>query len=160
AEHDKLVAFVEKGGTLVRFAGPRLAAAPADDKLLPVRLRQGDRTLGGALSWTEPQRLAEFPGAGPFAGLSPPREVTVSRQVMAEPGPDLAGRTWANLEDGTPLVTGDRRGAGHVVLFHVTPEATWSNLPISGSFVDMLRRLVRMSRNQGAATASADGSAS
>ena len=36
-----------------------------------------------------------------------------------------------------------------MVLFHVTPEATWSNLPISGSFVDMLRRIVQLSRNQG-----------
>jgi len=143
-----LRAWVEGGGTLLRFAGPRLAATTGDDPLLPVRLRRGDRTLGGTLSWAAPQPLAEFP-AGPFAGLAPPRDVTVNRQVLAEPGPDLASRTWANLADGTPLVTGAALGKGLTVLFHVTPEATWSNLPISGSFVEMLRRVVQMARNQG-----------
>ena len=44
------------------------------------------------------------------------------------------------------------------MLFHVTPEATWSNLPISGSFVDMLRRVVQLSRNQGSIAANAEGS--
>ena len=50
-----------------------------------------------------------------------------------------------------------KRGKGTLVLFHITPEATWSNLPISGSFVEMLRRIVQLSRNQGAATANAEG---
>ena len=31
-------------------------------------------------------------------------------------------------------------GAGRVVLFHVTANADWSNLPLSGLFVEMLRR--------------------
>ena len=61
--------WIENGGTLIRFAGPRLAAAPADDPLVPVTLRQGERTFGGALSWAEPQPLADFPSFGPFAGM-------------------------------------------------------------------------------------------
>lgn len=152
----RLVDWVEKGGTLVRFAGSRLAAAGNDDDLLPVRLRTGERSLGGALSWTSPQPVTEFPKAGPFADLAPPTEVTVSRQVLAEPTPDIVERTWAALADGTPLVTGLKKGKGTLVLFHITPEATWSNLPISGSFVEMLRRIVQLSRNQGAAIANAE----
>src|SRR5690606_10566577 len=76
-------------------------------------------------------------------------ERTVSRRSLAQPSPDIVERTWASLADGTPLVTGAPRGDGTVVLFHITPEATWSNLPISGSFVEMLRRVVQLSRNQG-----------
>ncbi|ESY77230.1 RNA-binding protein [Mesorhizobium sp. LNHC221B00] len=155
----RLVDWVEKGGTLVRFAGSRLAAAGNDDDLLPVRLRTGERSLGGALSWTSPQPVTEFPKAGPFADLAPPTEVTVSRQVLAEPTPDIVERTWAALADGTPLVTGLKKGKGTLVLFHITPEATWSNLPISGSFVEMLRRIVQLSRNQGAAIANAEAAA-
>lgn len=138
--------WVERGGTLIRFAGPRLAAAPASDQLLPVQLRKGERELGGALSWIEPQPLADYPATGPFAGLPTPRDITIRRQVLAEPSSDLAVRTWASLADGTPLVTAADRGAGRVVLFHVTAEASWSNLPISGHFVDMLRRVVQLSR--------------
>ncbi|RDJ11399.1 DUF4159 domain-containing protein [Rhizobium grahamii] len=147
--YEPLQRWIANGGTLVRFAGPRLAAAPADDPLVPVILRQGERALGGALSWAEPQPLAEFPTFGPFAGMPKPTDVTVKRQVLAEPTPDLAERTWASLADGTPLVTTKPINAGRIVLFHVSAEATWSDLPISGNFVEMLRRLVQLSRSGG-----------
>ena len=155
--HERLIEWMNGGGTLIRFAGPRLAAAEYDEELLPVRLRTGERSLGGTLSWSEPQPVTEFPAGGPFADLAPPQDVTVSRQVLAEPSADIVERTWANLADGTPLVTSAPRGDGRVILFHVTPEATWSNLPISGTFVEMLRRIVQLSRNQGTITANADG---
>ena len=141
--------WIENGGTLVRFAGPRLAAAPTDDPLVPVTLRQGERTFGGALSWAEPQPLADFPSFGPFAGMPKPTNVLVKRQVLAEPTPDLAERTWASLADGTPLVTEKQLQAGRIVLFHVSAEPQWSDLPISGDFVEMLRRIVQLSRSGG-----------
>jgi len=140
AIHDAVEQFVEDGGVLIRFAGARLAAA--DDDLIPVALRKGGRTLGGALSWETPKQLAPFETSSPFYGLAAPEEVKVSRQVLAEPDPGLTEKTWARLADGTPLVTAARRGKGLVVLFHVTGDTTWSNLPISGLFVDMLRRIV------------------
>ncbi|MEI2300205.1 DUF4159 domain-containing protein [Ensifer sp. MJa1] len=143
--------WLENGGMLIRFAGPRLAGAPADDPLVPVVLRQGERTLDGALSWSEPQPLADYPPTSPFAGLEHPREVLVKRQVLAQPTPDLVERTWANLADGTPLVTTAERGRGRIVLFHVSADPNWSNLPISGSFVDMLRRSIQLSRAGGVA---------
>ena len=49
------------------------------------------------------------------------------------------------MEDGTPLVTGRTEGAGRVVLFHVTANAEWSSLPLSGLFVGMLERLTLLS---------------
>ncbi|MBB4229223.1 DUF4159 domain-containing protein [Rhizobium mongolense] len=147
--YEPMQRWIANGGTLIRFAGPRLAAAPADDPLVPVTLRQGERALGGALSWAEPQPLADFPNFGPFAGMAKPTDVTVKRQVLAEPTPDLAERTWASLADGTPLVTTKPINAGRIVLFHVSAEATWSNLPISGNFVEMLRRIVQLSRSGG-----------
>lgn len=133
--------WVEKGGVLVRFAGPRLESG--GDDLLPVPLRLGGRSLGGALSWSTPQQLAGFDSTSLFAGLDVPEEVKVTRQVLADParlGPDV--KVWARLKDGTPLVTAASRGQGRIVLFHVTANSDWSNLPISGLFVEMLRRIV------------------
>lgn len=156
---ERLNAWIEQGGVLVRFAGPRLAQA--DDDLVPVRLRRGGRTLGGSLTWEKPQHLSAFAGDGPFAGLAVPKDITVSRQVLAEPDAALATKTWALLEDGTPLVTGERRGKGVVALFHVGADMRWSDLPMSGSFVEMLRRIVDMSgytSTQGAGVAN-EGSA-
>ena len=105
------------------------------------RLRSGGRALGSALSWEEPQNLQAFPDSGPFAGLPLDQNVTVSRQVLAEPDMDLPDKVWASLADGTPLVTAKRQGKGLIVLFHVTANADWSNLPLSGLFVEMLRRI-------------------
>ena len=134
------------GGVLVRFAGPNLAAA--GDDLLPVRLRRGDRAFGGALTWTAPARLAPFPPTSPFAGLTLSPEVTVNRQVLAEPSLDLSERSWARLDDGTPLVTARPVDKGWLVLFHTTANTAWSNLALSGLFVDMLRRLSSLGRGR------------
>jgi Domain of unknown function (DUF4159)/Aerotolerance regulator N-terminal len=138
--HDRLARWIEDGGVLVRFAGPRLAAS--DDDLVPVRLRRGGRVLGGSLSWDKPQPLAAFSHESPFNGMTVPNDVTVSRQVLAEPDAALTENTWATLADGTPLVTAARRGKGLMVLFHVTGDTRWSDLPLSGSFVEMLKRIV------------------
>ncbi|MBX3492902.1 MAG: DUF4159 domain-containing protein [Parvibaculum sp.] len=144
ADHERVRQWVEAGGMLIRFAGPRMAEQ--SDDLVPVPLRSGGRALGGALSWSEPQRLAPFEAGSPFDGLDLPADVTVTRQVLAEPAPDLAGRTWARLQDGTPLVTAAKRGNGTIVLFHVTANSDWSNLALSGLFVEMLRRTVALSQ--------------
>jgi hypothetical protein len=140
--------WVEAGGILLRFAGPRLAEAdPADDPLLPVRLRAGDRTIGGALSWEQPGRLAPPDGESPFHGLEEGRaDIEVRRQVLSEPFAEADARTWLRLIDGTPLVTARRSGDGWLVLVHTSANAEWSSLPLSGLFVEMLRRIVDLGR--------------
>ena len=149
----RLAAWVEAGGVLLRFAGPDLS--DGRDDLLPVTLRLGGRALGGALSWSQPQPLSSFAPDGPFAGLVPHADVTVSRQLLAEPSIDLAQKSWASLADGTPLVTGAPKGKGWLVLFHTTAAADWSSLPLSGLFVQMLQRIVALS--QGVTGGDADG---
>jgi hypothetical protein len=144
-EKTAIVKWMENGGVVLRFAGPHLAEQ-ADDDLLPVTLRRGGRTLGGALSWEKPAKLAPFDADSPFAGIDIPDDVTVSRQVLAEPTVDLGGKTWARLTDGTPLVTAEKRGKGWLVLVHTTADPEWSNLAISGLFVNMLRRIVALSQ--------------
>ncbi len=148
---DSLNKWIDNGGVLVRFAGPHLAGA-TDDDLVPVKLRRGGRILGGSLSWEKPQQLAAFAREGPFVGMSVPNDVTVTRQVLAEPDSQLTDRTWATLADGTPLVTAQRFGKGLLVLFHVTADTRWSDLPLSGTFVDMLKHIVDLAGS----TASAD----
>ncbi len=151
---ERLTRWVDQGGVLVRFAGPRLAAS--DDELVPVKLRRGGRILGGSLSWDKPQQLAGFSRESPFNGMLVPNDVTVTRQVLAEPDAGLSDHTWATLGDGTPLVTAARRGKGMIVLFHVTADTRWSDLPLSGAFVDMLKRIVGLSGADAAPEAKAE----
>ena len=131
--------FLTDGGSLIRFSGPNLAAK-ADD-LLPVKLRPASRNLGGAISWEKPKKIAQFEHSSPFYEFSIPDDILISRQLLAEPTNDLNDKTWVRLEDGTPLVTAERRGKGLLVFFHISAETSWSNLPISGLFIDMLNKL-------------------
>ncbi|MEP0339872.1 MAG: DUF4159 domain-containing protein [Alphaproteobacteria bacterium] len=145
--------WMEDGGVALRFAGPLLAQATSgqaiqggDLPLVPVPLRRGDRVIGGAMSWTQPASLAPFGAESPFNGLAVPSDVTVTRQVLAQPSLDLERKTWARLSDGTPLVTAERQGKGWLVLFHTTANTQWSNLALSGLLVEMLQRLVGLSQ--------------
>ena len=64
-ERDAVTSWVEKGGLLIRFAGPRTAEQPIGetDPLLPVRLLGGDRAAG---------RRAVLERAAPAWRRSPP----------------------------------------------------------------------------------------
>ena len=139
---EELDQWVQSGGMLIRFAGPRLEQG--GDELLPVALRRGGRTLGGSLSWSTPQPLAPFEEQSPFRGLAVPEDVRINRQVLADPTVSTDAEIWARLADGTPLVTASHLGKGYIVLFHVTANSDWSNLPISGLFVEMLRRVMTL----------------
>ena len=150
-QQDIVAKWVDGGGVLLRFAGPKLAGA--QDGLIPVVLREGGRSLGSALSWETPQGLQAFPESSPFAGLVIDPTVKVTRQVLAEPDADLPAKVWASLNDGTPLVTAAKRGKGLLVLVHVTANADWSNLPVSGLFVEMLRRVLDLAPAAGGGTA-------
>lgn len=144
-ETEALLGWIGEGGLLVRFAGPHLASSDvgrdALDPLLPVRLRTGGRVVGGTMSWGEPKALAPFEEGSPFFGLTILPDVTVTAQILAQPGPELAAAAIARLVDGTPLVTRRQVTDGQIVLFHVSANAEWSTVPLSGLFVQMLERL-------------------
>jgi hypothetical protein len=143
SDADAVQKFLKGGGVLIRFAGPRMSNGT--DELVPVALRTGGRYLGSAMAWNQPQHLAPFLNASPFNGLAIPAEVTVSRQILAEPSAELSDRAWARLTDGTPLVTARQSNGGWIVLFHITASPSWSTLPLSGLYVDMLKRLLALS---------------
>ncbi|NCC21724.1 MAG: DUF4159 domain-containing protein [Alphaproteobacteria bacterium] len=149
---NRLEDWIRGGGLLVRFAGPDMAASDTSDILAPVQLRLGGRAMEGSLSWDKPASLAPFPETSPFFGIDIPPDVVVRRQVLAEPSPELDEKTWARLEDGTPLITAETRGDGVLVLVHTTAGPDWSDLPLSGLYVHLLKRLVDISSNPQAAT--------
>jgi hypothetical protein len=144
AERAAVEAWMRRGGVVLRFAGTRLAEA--NDDLVPVPLRLGGRAFGGAMSWEQPIGLAPFDPDSPFVGLDVPADVLVRRQVLAEPTLDLVRKSWARLVDGTPLVTADKRGEGWLVLVHVTASPEWSDLPLSGLYIEMLQRLIALAQ--------------
>lgn len=149
---NKLEQWVTDGGLLLRFSGENTSEHTDEQYLMPVTLRAGGRALAGSMSWDEPQKIAQFPQNSPLYGLSVPDDITIRRQVLADPAQDLDGKVWAQLQDGTPIITGSPKGQGLIVLIHTTADASWTDLPLSGLYVDLLRRISAMA---GAKSASA-----
>ncbi len=151
-DEETLNQWINQGGLLLRFSGPNLAEKR--DKFIPVPLRSGYRNLEGNLTWEQPLTLETFDKSSPFFGLPHNTEITVSGQLLAQPTPELDSHTWARLQDGTPLVTADSHGEGMIVLVHTSSNTRWSNLALSGSFVDILRRILQFGQGVGATNAS------
>ena len=85
--------------------------------------------------------------------------MTVTTQILAQPSPELEKKSWAVLEDGTPLITADRRGRGLLVFVHTTASAAWSDLALSGVYVEILQRIVKLSGRVSALKAQASSAA-
>ncbi|MEM7568827.1 MAG: DUF4159 domain-containing protein [Pseudomonadota bacterium] len=141
-----LKAWIDQGGLLVRFSGPAMLASSdaQQDLLVPAPLRSQARIVGGALSWSSALKMAPFADDSPFSGLQPAEDITVDRQVMARNNTLAQSQIWATLTDGTPLVSTASMGTGRIVLFHTSADPQWSNLAISGTFVEMLQRLLHV----------------
>jgi hypothetical protein len=143
--------WVKGGGLLLRFAGPNMTGSDSKSFLVPVPLRAGNRSTEGSLSWEKPPKLVPFPGTSPFFGIPITEDITVRQQVLAEPAQDMEKKTWASLEDGTPLITAAPLDKGLLVMVHTTASPEWSDLALSGVFVEILRRLSGISGTSGAA---------
>lgn len=139
-----LEAWVRGGGLLLRFAGPNTAQSQGETFLTPVPLRRGGRSLDGSMTWQTPAKLAPFEESSPLYGLSFGDPVTVHQQILAEPSEELNGKSWAKLEDGTPLITAAPLNRGLTVMIHTTATPQWSDLALSGLYVDILRRMASL----------------
>ena len=148
-ERADLMKWVTDGGFLIRFAGPNLSGSAEDDPLLPVHLRFGERAMEGAMTWEKPAKLGPIGQQSPLYGLDVPKDVTVTRQLLADPTPEVFEKTWLQLEDGTPLMTGGNVGKGFVVLIHTTAGPDWSDFCYSGLYVEALQRMIALSAGIG-----------
>lgn len=140
--------WVREGGLLLRFAGPRMM--DAQNFLTPVPLIKGNRALDGNLTWGTPAKLNEISEGSPLSGLELPKDgISIRRQLLAAPSSGLTEKSWVTLDDGTPLITADRMDQGLIVMVHTAATPEWSDLPLSGFFVQMLRRVVSLSGRKG-----------
>lgn len=145
-EERALLDFVENGGLLVRFSGPRLISA-GDSPTLPAPISAQARSLRGALAWDDAGSIAAFDRASPFAGLSIPSDARANQIAVFAPSSDENARgpapqAWARLNDNTPLVSATPLGRGWRILFHTTAGPAWSDVAFSGLQVSMLRRVL------------------
>ena len=138
---NRLEDWVKKGGLLLRFAGPNMTQG--DNFLTPVPLLGGGRAMDGDLTWDKPQTLSPFDDESPFYGIDISDDIQIRRQILAAPAKETA-RIWATLSDGTPLVTAAQMDNGLLGMVYTTASPEWSDLALSGVYVEMLRRIIAM----------------
>jgi Domain of unknown function (DUF4159)/Aerotolerance regulator N-terminal len=148
-EEKALEAFIEKGGILVRFAGPRLVSA-GQSVTLPAPIDPAPRALRGALAWENAGAIGAFERGGPFAGLTIPADARINQIAVFAPDGSGAAKPqiWARLSDSAPLVSAAPLGRGWRVLFHTTAGPAWSDVAFSGLQVSMLRRVLAKAASQ------------
>lgn len=138
---EELDKWIKQGGILLRFANSALSEEP--DALLPVKLRRSERSLQGSMTWDNPLSVKSVNPTSPLPAQLP-ADIRIRRQLLAEPAPDLAEKTWVTLSDDTPLMTAAPSGKGLIVLVHTTATPEWSDLPLSGFYVDIFRTLMTL----------------
>lgn len=134
--------WVLNGGRLIRFSGVNLVAGAEKDTLLPVPLRREERVMKNGLTGQEPLHIKDISIDSPLSGLEIPSDVTITRQALALPTPEVFEKTWVSLDDGTPLVTAATKEKGDIILIHTTAGPSGSTLAYSGFYVEMLGRLI------------------
>ena len=152
---EKLEKWVQEGGVLVTFAGDWLAQNKNMDDLLPVQLRDYPREVAGTLSWTGALKVQSVNSESPLAPMAEflnqqdesalnPDDTYVTKQLLPRAAANSADLTWLRLSDNTPLVSGKKVGNGWQVLVHVPADASWSTVPLSGVFVELLNHLIHL----------------
>ncbi|MEZ5815143.1 MAG: DUF4159 domain-containing protein [Alphaproteobacteria bacterium] len=146
-----LSAWVDAGGLLLRFAGPNMAQSRERDVLVPLALRPETRSVQGSLSWGKPLKVKPLAPESPLYGLDVDEDIEVSEQILPALDGTMDDKVWAALEDGTPLVTGAQQGSGLLVMVHTSASPAWSNMPLSGFYVQLLKRLLKFAGQSGEA---------
>jgi len=154
---ERLENWVREGGLLLRFAGPNMAQIGLQNFLTPVPLQTGERSLEGSLTWETPPKLAEFPPSSPLNGIRIHEDLVVRQQILASPTEFLEERSWAKLDDGTPIITADALEDGLLVMVHTSATPDWSDIPLSGVFVDILKRIISLAGTSASQIAGASG---
>ncbi|MED5423642.1 MAG: DUF4159 domain-containing protein [Pseudomonadota bacterium] len=145
SDMDKLSKWVKQGGTLLRFPPNQQDGLNAEDILLPVELLKEERSIAGRIDWQEPLSLAKIPEDSPLAGIPFDKQLEIKRQVLAVPSARDNASIWAVASDGTPIISARDEGQGRIILIHTQAKPGWSNMPLTGFFVNVLHRIIDIS---------------
>ena len=128
-------------GCWFRFAGPRLLHS--DDDLDPVDTRQGGRILGGRFFGLDNRSLSpHFQRRKPIFDGMPDRSRYGQSAGLTEPDATLTTTPGPRSRPARRSSPRARRGQGQSSCLSMSPRTRWSVFPLSGTFVEMLKRIV------------------
>jgi hypothetical protein len=134
--------FVEQGGGLLVVLGEHSTWSAGDAALLPGTLggevdRPGAR--GGALGYLDRSHkvfeIFKAPRSGDFSGT----RVFRYRALTATP----ASRVLARFDDGAVAASEQKVGSGKVIVWNMTVDGSWNDLPRMPVFLPLVHQLTR-----------------
>ena len=136
----RLKNWVNKGGVLVRFSDKNIINQKnlyLDEKNYFPSLRR----IAKDFSIQEKLSITPFKKNKLLSSLEIPNDLVFEKQLIIDNHKsDIV--VLASLEDQSPLITMKYVGSGKVILFHVTSNNEWSNLPLSSLFKDIISKLL------------------
>ena len=105
------------------------------------------RNIGKDLSIQSNLSIRPFNNNSLFSSLKVPQDLKFNKQLILDNfNSDII--TLASLEDQSPLISMKYVGDGKIILFHVTSNNEWSNLPMSSLFEDLILKLLLISKTE------------
>ena len=153
-ESERLKQFAMEGGAIILFPGAevdvpqyaaefcrRLNIAPFIGKVGSVTDRRMFLTFEG-IDFAHPIFSGMFEGK-PFAKKSAgPSVESPQISVTLEYRPGANGQSIIRLSNGTSFLTDYKIGDGRLLLYSVAPTPDWSDFPLKGIFVPLIRRSI------------------
>ena len=93
--------------------------------------------MGKDLSIQNKISIQNFDRNSLFSSLTIPKDLEFINQLILD-NLNSEIRNLASLQDQSPLISMKNVGKGKVILFHVTSNNEWSNLPLSSLFQDLI----------------------
>jgi hypothetical protein len=138
----QLVKFVEGGGGLIIAAGPHTEPAAfnqAFQNFAPAKLEEAVQLRGDFVAMSEIKTDHPIFEVFNRGGRLATARVFGYVRATANEGASVIAR----FEDGNPALIETSRGAGKLLLFTSTLDASWNDLPLSPIYLPLVRQMAR-----------------
>ena len=140
ADQNRLKKWIKEGGVLVRFSDKNIIKQK-DLYFDGKNYFQSLRNIAKDFSIQNKLSISSFTKNTLLSNLKVPKDLIFEKQLILDNyESDII--VLASLEDQSPLITMKNVGYGKVILFHITSNNEWSNLPLSSLFKDIISKLL------------------
>ena len=149
----KIISWVKKGGTLIKFGGTNTINNMLDESESSLKdnfsLTGRIINVDSQLSLKKSLKISNISINSPLYGLTVPDDIKVKQYIESQPSVTSKKiNIWLSLENGTPLISSISLQKGKIIFFHIPSNATWSNLPLSYFFLEIIERIINQTQGE------------
>lgn len=135
--------YMENGGTIIRFIGPKAIANP-NDEILSANISSQIHKITTGFG-VKPVVLLPFAKNSSFSNIQIPQNILVQNSIhfaqSAKPSEIIA-----QLSDGSPYLSMKNFGRGKLYMFHINAAPIWSNAALSTFHMELIKEIIIQSK--------------